>query len=72
MKKKTYNVEEQPPTMAGEPATAYGRTVADNDGILSAFQSQNASVSKPGRMTVEEYFNEARKVLHKKYKDLQG
>ena len=72
MKKKTYNVEEQLPTMAGEPATAYGQTVVDNDGILSAFQSQNASVSKPGRMTVEEYFNEARKVLHKKYEDLQG
>ena len=72
MKKKSYHVEEQPPTMAGEPTTAYGRTAADKDGILSAFQSQNASVSKPGRMTVEEYFNEARRVLHKKYEDLQG
>ena len=72
MKKKSYNGDEQPPTRAGEPATVYGRTVADNDGILSAFQSQNASVSKPGRLTVEEYFNEARKVLHKKYEDLPG
>lgn len=73
MKKKTYNnIEKQPPTMAGEPTTVYGRTAADNDGILSAFQSLNASVSKPGRMTVEEYFNEARRVLHKKYEDLQG
>ena len=72
MKKKSYNVEEQPPTMAGEPTHAYGRTAADKDGILSAFQPQNASVSKPGRMTVEEYFNEARRVLHKKYEDLQG
>ena len=72
MKKKTYNVEEQPSTMAGEPTTVYEQTVADNDGILSTFQSQNASVSKPGRLTVEEYFNEARKVLHKKYENLQG
>ena len=58
--------------MAGEPTTAYGRTVVDNDEILSAIQSQNALVSKPGRMSVEEYFNEARRVLHKKYEDLQG
>lgn len=72
MKKKTYNEDEQNPTTAEEPAADYGRTVDDNVGIFSAFQSQNAAVSKPGRMTVEEYFNEARKVLHKKYEYLQG
>ena len=72
MKKKTYNGVRQPDIMAGEPNATYGQTVSSNDGILSKFQSQNDIVSKPGRMTVEEYFNEARRVLHKKYENIQG
>ncbi len=53
---------------AEEPFAAYGQAV----GALSSFRAGNAAVSKPGRMTVEEFFGEVRSVLHKKYEDLQG
>lgn len=72
MKNKPYITEEEPLPVAEEPVSAYGRSSVSNDGIVSSFQSSSATVSKPGRMTVEEYFDEVRRVLHKKYEDVQS
>lgn len=72
MKNKPYNTKEEPLPVAAEPVSAYGQSPESNDGILPSFQSSNATASKPGRMTVEEYFGEVRRVLHKKYEDVQG
>lgn len=68
MKNKPYSTEDEPMPAAEEPVAAYGQAV----GALSSFRAGNAAVSKPGRMTVEEFFGEVRSVLHKKYGDLQG
>lgn len=56
MNKKPYSTDEQPIPVAEESSAVYGRTVS----------------SRTGRMTVEEYFDEVRRVLHKKYEDVQS
>ena len=68
MKPKPYNTEEQPALMAAEPAAVYGRNAGSVDDVRSSSQP----LSKPGRMTVDEYFAELREVLHKKYEELQS
>ena len=67
MKNKTYNTEEEPLPAAENPVSSYGLLSVSNDDTLSTFHAQNASVSKVGRMMVEEYFGEVRRVLHEKY-----
>lgn len=68
MKPKPYNTEEQPAPMAAEPAAVYGRAASPVDDVHLSYQP----VSKPGRMTVDEYFAELREILHRKYEELQG
>lgn len=53
---KTYDTDSQPMPMASESGAEYG----------------GVSPRRNSRMTVEEYFSEVRKVLHKKYEDVQG
>ena len=72
MKNKPYNTKEEPVPSVAEPVSVYGLPSVSNDDMLSTLHAQNASVSKVGRMTVEEYFGEVRRVLHKKYEDVQG
>ena len=54
--------------MAAEPAAVYGRAASPVDDVHLSYQP----VSKPGRMTVDEYFDELREILHRKYEELQG
>lgn len=63
MNPKPYSKDRQSDTVAAESTTAYTRT---NDGVISTFPSE----SRSGRMTVDEYFDEVRRVLHKKYEEL--
>ena len=63
MKPKPNNTEEHSASMAAEPVAVYGR-----DGHTD----MNASVGNMGRMTVDEYFDAVRSVLHRKYENLQG
>ena len=72
MRNKPYNTEEESAPKVEELVSAYGRTAVSDNGMLASFQSCNAIVSKPGRMTVDEYFGEVKRVLHRKYEDLQG
>ena len=72
MRNKPYNIEEESAPKVEEPVSAYGRAAVSDDGLHALFQSCNAIVSKPGRMTVDEYFGEVRRVLHRKYENLQG
>lgn len=65
---KPYTADKQPAPVAAEPTAVYGRTDSHSDEVLSSFQP----VSKPGRMTVDEFFAELREVLHRKYEDLQS
>lgn len=54
--RKPYDTEPLPSPIVAEPAANYGNAVA----------------SKTGRMTADEYFSEVRKILLKKYEDIQG
>ncbi|MBQ8704431.1 MAG: hypothetical protein IJ524_08675 [Bacteroidales bacterium] len=65
-KPKPYNTEEQALPTAAEHAAVYGYSPSSDDGILSTLQN----VSR--RMTVDEYFDEVKKALHRKYEDVQG
>ena len=65
---KPYTTEEPSAPVAAEPTAVYGRTAKPADDVRSSFHP----VSKPGRMTVDEYFNELWTVYLKKCENLQS
>lgn len=65
---KPYTADKQATPVAAEPAAVYGRTDSHTDEVLSSFQP----VSKPGRMTVDEYFDELWTLYLKKRENIQS
>ena len=68
MKPKPYNTEEQPLPVAAEPIAVYGHPASHVDGVVSTLKT----VSSPGRMTVDEYFDELWALYLKKRENLQS
>ena len=64
----SHNTEEQIPTMVAEPTAVY-RTAAGGESLSAMC---NTTVSKPGRMTVEDYFNELWAMYLKESEKLQS
>ncbi len=62
------NKEDQPTPVAEEPTTAFARRTSD----LSSLYSCSETVSKPGRMTVKEYFDELHKMVDEYYDSIQS
>lgn len=68
MKPKPYDTEDQSMPQTAEPEASYGRNAYHPEDVISTIQS----VSKPGRMTVDEYFDELWSMYLKKSENLQG
>ena len=64
----SHNTEEQAPKMAAEPTAVY-RTAAGGESLSTMC---NTTVSKPGRMTVDDYFDILHKMVDEYYDSIQG
>ena len=67
MKTKQYNIKEDTVSYAAESAAIYGHDYNKNDGLGTTSQPCDTAIEESGRLTVEEFFEEVRETLHKKY-----
>ncbi len=68
MENKPQDIEEKSTLVVEEPTTVFTHRTSD----LSSLYSCSESVSKPGRMTVKEYFDELWDLYLKKSEDVQS
>ena len=69
MKAKQYSIKEDPSSYAAESAAIYGLDSNENDGLVTTSQPCDTAIGESGRLTVEEFFEEVRETLHRKYAD---
>ena len=69
MKAKQYNEKEDSTYYAAESAAIYGSNYNKSDGVDTTSRYCSTAKDESGRLTVEEFFEEVRETLHRKYEN---